>query len=375
MRKIILYNLLNLTIIIIFLFIFIELINFLISGQPRYWEVVHNRNHQNVKVNNEKIVQLKKNINNKINFLDIRGEKYKNLGYSGKIINGKCGSIENGFNELIYQTDKFGFRENIDLRYKFSDFVLLGDSFTESICENKPNDLKSNLLMQTNFTYLNLGMHGTDYPAQALNLIEYTKDTNFNGLLWFFYEGNDYEKKSYELEEIPQRQGSEFNINKNEIYELNINHNISIFFKFKVWLSEFLRGPSVLIKFFKNYNSLLDKKDYNQVLANVSKYLKKNNVEKKYIIYIPSWQKISLYKLHKLKIYNKHPQVIQLNNLKNNVKKIAKKNNFQFIDIENYFFELNDPMKVYHYRLNTHFNSYGNKILSKAIIKKLQIIN
>ena len=159
MRKIILYNLLNLTIIIIFLFIFIELINFLISGQPRYWEVVHNRNHQNVKVNNEKIVQLKKNINNKINFLDIRGEKYKNLGYSGKIINGKCGSIENGFNELIYQTDKFGFRENIDLRYKFSDFVLLGDSFTESICENKPNDLKSNLLMQTNFTYLNLGMH------------------------------------------------------------------------------------------------------------------------------------------------------------------------------------------------------------------------
>ena len=371
MRKIILYNFLILTILIIFIFIFIELINFLLSGQPRYWEVVHNRNHENVKINNEKIVQLKKNIKNKINFLDIRSKTYKNLGYSGKIISANCGSIENGFNELIYQTDMFGFRENIDLRYKFSDFVLLGDSFTESICVNKPHDLKSNLLKETDYAYLNLGMHGTDYPGQALNLIEYTKNTNFDGLIWFFYEGNDYEKKSYELEKIPQRQGSELKINSNNIYDLNVNHNISIFFKFKVWLAEFLRGPSVLIKFFKNYNNLLDEKDYDNVLLNVSNYLEKNKVKKRYIIYIPSWQKISLYKLKKLKIYNNHPQAIQLNNLKNNVKKIAEKNNFKFIDIDDYFFQLKDPLSVFHYGLNTHFNSYGNNILSKAIIGNL----
>ena len=49
----------------------------------------------------------------------------------------------NGYDNLIYQTDKYGFRENIDFRYIYSDYVLLGDSFTKSICENKPKDLKS----------------------------------------------------------------------------------------------------------------------------------------------------------------------------------------------------------------------------------------
>ena len=75
-----------------------------------------------------------------------------------------------------------------------------------------------------------------------------------------------------------------------------------------------------------------------------------------------SWQKLSLHKLKKLAIYNKHPQVIQLNTLKNDVKKIAEKYNFKFIDTDNYFLQLKDPLSVFHYGLNTHFNSLGNQL-------------
>tara|TARA_B110000027_G_C16072015_1_gene279525 strand:+ start:237 stop:413 length:177 start_codon:yes stop_codon:yes gene_type:complete len=53
-------------------------------------------------------------------------------------------------------------------------------------------------------------------------------------------------------------------------------------------------------------------------------------------------------------------------------KKIAEKNDFQFIDIDEYFLQLKDPLSVFHYKLNTHFNSFGNEVLSKAITHNLK---
>jgi len=371
LKKIIIQNLLILIFLLIFFYGAVAILNLILSGQPRYWEIVHNKNITNIKINNEKIIQLKKDKKEIVNYLDFRTSGYKELGYTGIITKKKCGSIENGFYDLIYQTDMFGFRENTNLRYDLSDYVLLGDSFVLSICENKPNDLKSNLEQKTSFSFLNLGMHGTDYPSQSLNLLHYTNKTNFKGLIWFFYEGNDYEKKSFQVNKLPFNIHKKLIIKKNNIYESNIEHSISVIFKFKVWLAEFIRGPSVLIKFFKNYNHLLDKKDYEGTVSSIREYLNQKNIEDKYIVYIPSWQKLSLHKLKKLAIYNKHPQVIQLNTLKNDVKKIAEKYNFKFIDTDNYFLQLKDPLSVFHYGLNTHFNSLGNDILSRAIVDSL----
>tara|TARA_B100000427_G_scaffold271516_1_gene238532 strand:- start:1570 stop:2682 length:1113 start_codon:yes stop_codon:yes gene_type:complete len=368
MKKIILSNFLVLFSLLTLIIIIFSIINFLISGQPRYWEVVHNKKYKNVIKNKEKIIQIKRNPSKKVNFLNVNSEEYKKLGYSSKIKNGNCGSIENGYHELFYQTDKFGFRENKDKRYIFSDYVMLGDSFAQSICENKPNDLKSNLIKKTRYSFLNLGMHGTDYAEQALNLIKYTGQTNFKGLVWVFYEGNDYETKSYE---VPN--SKIYKLIDSDIinYDLSVNHEITLFFKFKVWLAEFIRGPSVLLKFFKKYDKLLDNKDYEKVLKNVSEFLDNKNIEERYIIYVPSWQKISLHKLKNLKLYKNHPQIKQLNTLKNNVEKISKKNGFIFIDGDSYFLNLSNPLEVFHYNLNSHFNKFGYEILAELISENL----
>ena len=62
-----------------------------------------------------------------------------------------------------------------------------------SICENKPLDLKSQLnKLNKNLSYLNLGIHGADYVKQLSVLVNITENTNFDTLIWFFYEGNDY---------------------------------------------------------------------------------------------------------------------------------------------------------------------------------------
>ena len=213
-------------------------------------------------------------------------------------------------------------------------------------------------------------MEGTDYAEQALNLFHYTEDTNFEGVIWFFYEGNDYEQTSEKVKKI--KKNSHKQIDKKDVnYELNINHKITNFFKLKVWFAEFIRGPSVLLKFFKNYDNLLNKKDYEYVLKKTKFFLDEKNIKNRLIVYIPSWQKISLYKLKNFGFYNNHPQIVQLNSLKNNVKEIAEKYEFTFVDTDEYFFDLENPLDVFHYQLNTHFNKMGNEMLASAIIDQL----
>ena len=56
--------------------------------------------------------------------MTIFDDEYSKLNYSGIFVVNKCGSTESGNHNLIYQTDRNGFRENTDLRYFFSDFVL-----------------------------------------------------------------------------------------------------------------------------------------------------------------------------------------------------------------------------------------------------------
>ncbi len=368
MKKILFYNFLTIIFLLISFFIIFEILNIFLSGQPRYWEIVHDRNFEKMKINKEKIIQIKRK-NNKIKYLSVLDQEYLKLGYSGGVHIHNCGAEENGFYQLIYQTDKYGFRENIDERYINSDFILLGDSFTASNCENKPNDLKSNLLRSTKFSYLNLGKDGTDYAEQYLLLKYYSNDTKFSGLIWFFYEGNDYEQKSYNIS--LKVKPPEINLIDEINYKINLDHEISFFFRFKVWFAELIRGASVLIKFFKSYDNLLDKSDYSKVVNDTSKFLDQKNIEKKYIVYIPSWQKLSLFKLQNLKLYENHPQIIQLNNLKQNVKETANKYGFKFIDTENYFFKLDNPLSVFHYELNTHFNGYGYKILSDSLTNSI----
>ena len=370
MKKIIFLNLIIFLALIIFFFISVLIINYQISGQPRYWEIVHKKNFQNVKEIKEKIIQIKNKNKVNQNYLSIFDKNYEKLDYSGEYKIGNCGSIENGNDELIYQTDKNGFRENQEKRYILSDYILLGDSFTQSICENKPNDLKSLLLKKTKLSYLNLGMEGTDYAEQALNLFHYSKDTNFKGLIWLFYEGNDYEQTSDKVKKIKKNIHNQIN-KKDANYQLNINHKITNFFKLKVWFAEFIRGPSVLLKFFKNYDNLLDKKDYEYVHKKTKIFLDEKNIKNRLIVYIPSWQKISLYKLKNFGLYNNHPQIVQLNSLKNNVKEISEKYGFTFIDIDKNFFDLENPLDVFHYELNTHFNRKGNETLASAIIDQL----
>lgn len=383
MKKIILINISVLLALIVSIIFLLKFINLFISGPPRYYELVYNLEKGSLREKKEKLVYYKALNSNlkKYNEFKFYSDEYKNLKYSGPIKNEDCGSFESGKYELIYAVDNYGFRENQDELHENTDYVLLGDSFIMSVCENKPYDFKSQLqILSRDKTFLNLGVGADNYVRQLATLTEVTQKTNFNSLIWFFYEGNDYndEFNKYEFYKKkirPNHNERKKNIDKNDrnddYYKVNKKFVISNFYKLKVWLAEEVNGLSSLLKILKKYETLLNNTEYEQVLKIAKNYLDEKKIRERYIYYIPSWQRLSNFKSNKIGFYSKNPQIEQLDILKKNVKKISEENGFIFVDGENKFMDLNDPLNVFHYRLNTHFNKDGYKIFAEDVFEKI----
>ena len=375
MKKIFLINILVFFCSFLFIYIILEITNIFVSGPPRYYELVYNLEKGDLREKKEKLIYYKKNINlnEESNFSQYEINSYDSSEFSGPIVNANCGSLESGLHELYFKTDKNGFRENKDNLYNNTDIVLIGDSFTMSICENKPLDLKSQLnKLNKNLSYLNLGIHGADYVKQLSVLVNITENTNFDTLIWFFYEGNDYEDNISNYNSYNNLKRYQSHSKVDEInYFVDKKFKISLFYKLKVLLAEKVNGISSLVKYFKKYETLLDKDDYNKALQISKKYFDQKNIKNRYIYYIPSWQRLTNYKSKKYGLYNNNPQIKQLNHLKKTVKNVSEKNGFVFIDGEEIFINRANPLNVFHYELNTHFNRLGYKMLAEDVYNKI----
>ena len=269
----------------------------------------------------------------------------------------------------IYQTDMFGNRVNSDFYYSKVDVVLLGDSYL-SLAINQPFDLTSNLRKLSNLTFLNLGKNGSGPSSQYQRLEYLTKNTEFKTFFIFFYEGNDHQEINTIALETDL--SIDHNINRNYFSNYDIRdfkikqYNKNYFILFKIFLSEHLRGFSTFLTYFKNYPELLNINDYDQVCLHTKNFLDSKSVKKRYICYIPKYTR---YVLSKDK---NHPQIKQLDNLKKDVKFIAKLNNFIFIDGDDAFKGIDHLLDIYHYRYPTHFNSYGYRLMAEHIKKILK---
>tara|TARA_B110000483_G_C17958401_1_gene451015 strand:- start:378 stop:767 length:390 start_codon:yes stop_codon:yes gene_type:complete len=126
-----------------------------------------------------------------------------------------------------------------------------------------------------------------------------------------------------------------------------------------------MRGLSTITKYFKTYPNLLDKESYNSTVNDMYEFTKIKEVKNLYIYYVPSYIRLSY------KNFDNHPQITQLNNLKNNVKKIAEDNNFTFIDGEDGFKDLKNRLSIFHYELPTHFNEKGYRLMAEHMLEKI----
>lgn len=343
------------TILIIVTGIFSSL-NFLLSGVPLF----------NVfNINIKQAVYISKNEDYKKKY-EISFDKETNY-YSYK-----CGDSENGFYNMAYIPDDFGFRENKNKLFSTTDIIIIGDSFGMSNCVNYPFDLTTKLKQKLkNDKILNISVSGTGpyYQKELLKCVVNQNKTSFNTLIWLFYEGNDHEDLNNffgKKVKCPDRNVRNINNSNIEVkYKIDENYTI---LKIKLFLSNFTRGFGTAVKYFKNYPKLISKNtDYISVVEDMRNYLNSKNIDKRIIFYIPKYTRLA----HNNN--SSHPQIRQLDNLKNLIQATAYEYNFKFIDGTKIFHNLKDPLDVFHYRLPTHFNIKGYDILAQELKKSLDL--
>ncbi len=275
---------------------------------------------------------------------------------------------ENGYYS-IYQSDRYGFNNpNNEWDKKEIEYLLVGDSFTQGACVNRPNDISSVLRSISNKSVLNLGIGGNGPLIEYATLREYL-DTNVKKVLWVYYEGNDLSNLRNEktntilinyLNDLNFTQNLKFK--QKEIDEINFKllERASKNVKKKTFKSQILKFIKIrnsrylILKSIKPKleNSLTP--EFKKILELTKSLTSKNN-SKLYFVYLPEY---SRYKID----YD--------NTNYNLIKNIVTELNIPFIDInEEVFKKEQNPLKLFPFKLLGHYNVNGYKKVAETIYK------
>ena len=294
---------------------------------------------------------------------------------------------ENGYYSK-YKSDRYGFN-NLDSEWdeKNIEFLLIGDSYVQGGCVNRPDDIASVLRDLSNKPVLNLGYGGNGPLIEYATLIEYFQP-NIKNVLWFYYEGNDFYDLDNEIRDntlikylneknfsqnLRIRQKQIDNINKDTITQSffgNKLQNIKKNSKIKYKLIKFLRldkTKNVIRNTFKEntINYSYDKRNFKKIIERTNNYLKKNN-SNFYFIYLPQLERYTKCPYEPCKddrIYKK-----KLEDHKKMVKEIVKEFNIMLIDVDKEVFEVeDDSLKLFPFEIMDHYNAQGYRKVATKI--------
>ncbi len=273
---------------------------------------------------------------------------------------------ENGYYS-INKSDRYGFN-NPDEEWdrKNIEYVLIGDSYGHGACVNRPNDIGSQLREISNKSVINLSYTANGPLLEYATLREYFKP-NFKKLIWLYYEGNDLDDLSYELNIpllknylIDENFSQNLYSNQNKIdkfLEKEINSILN--YKKKLDKKDVLKYK--ILKFLRLNNtkkilrkkSFVDTKNLEEILIKVKKMSIENNV-KFYFVYLPDY-----YRYKNEEKYNENYK---------NIKKMVNKLNLNFIDIhQELFAKKEEPLTLFPFQLPGHFNKKGYREISEIL--------
>jgi hypothetical protein len=292
---------------------------------------------------------------------------------------------ENGY-WSIYDSDRYGFNNPDEYWNKENlDFILLGDSFAKGACVNRPNDITSKL-RKKNLNGVNFAHGGYGPLIQLAALKEYSAHfKKFENIIFFFYEGNDLANLNYSLKyTLLRRYIDDEEFNQNLINKQDQIDQLAkkIIFKLKLKrFNEFFKLTNVrnLINIKKiNYNEFkpiftnnIDScsnssvcivakeidKNFKKTIMAAKKFSNKNN-SNFYFVYLPEYWRYNSFN---------YPDKTRLS-----IKKFLKENNIILIDLhEELFLKAKEPLNLFAFNSNRHYNEDGYNKISNTIFKNI----
>ena len=275
---------------------------------------------------------------------------------------------ENGYYS-IYKSDRYGFNNpNDEWDKKEIEYLLVGDSFTQGACVNRPDDIASVLRILSNKSALNLGMSGNGPLIEYAVLREYL-NPNVKKVIWLYYEGNDQtdlliEKKN----DILKNYLNDLTFTQNlKFRQKEIDHQLNEFFDIELNKSQDKKNVTTKINYFlqfiKIYNlrsyisktttrKVLYQYEFKKIIELTNDLATKNN-SKLYFVYLPEYDR---YK----NSYNNDSYI--------NIKKIINELKIPFIDISRLVFEKEvDALKLFPFGEFGHYNEIGFKKVADTI--------
>ncbi|MDA7704007.1 hypothetical protein N8794_00085 [Candidatus Pelagibacter sp.] len=299
-----------------------------------------------------------------INFFPLSGKSYS------KTID--CN--ENGYYS-VYDSDRYGFN-NLDKVWdqENTEYLLLGDSFVQGSCVNRPNDISSLLASLSKKNVINLGYGGNGPLLEYASLKEFYPKSVKN-ILWFYYEGNDVKNLQRELSNRFLRNYMENNNfsqnlknkqkNVDEIITNIVNKEKNINMSLKKNFYSFVK----LNKLRTMMNAFLPEKrrpptqndigpEFKKILWLANEF-SKQNLSDLYFVYLPT--------------FKRYKKVDNNNKNYDKIKSIINELGIPFVDIHMLVFneEIN-PLGLFPFEKEGHYNLDGYSKTAKAIHKFIQ---
>ncbi len=324
--------------------------------------------NKNIDLNQIYLDLLKKNKNLKFSFSpnEINANYEKHFFFSNNSNSKSFLCIEDN-GPVVIENDKFGFH-NENIKWSQTESILfLGDSFVQGWCVNS----KKNFVNRFNAKSLNLGIQNTGPLVQFAILKEYLKFTKPKKIIWFYYEGNDYDDLNHEKrnkilrkylinnlfsQQLTRRQ-IEIDAQNNKILKKYLNildtskkeevQNYSKNFDLKKIIT--LKNTRTFVNniFFKGFL-------YEKILVEAKILTELYNIDL-VMVYLPSYER---YKFKNNYLKNIHYKQIL---------KIYEKNGLKFIDLKKSFFDKRNTLALYPQKKRGHLNTRGHKELSEFL--------
>ena len=280
---------------------------------------------------------------------------------------------ESGFFS-IYESDRYGFN-NPDKEWdkKNIEYLLVGDSYGHGACVNESNTIAGNLrkLNQNKFGIINLSYEGNGPLTEYASLKEYMPELKVKNIIWLYFH-NDLLNVNHEVENIILKRyldeknfiqnlkGKQKIIDELVLKQIDEEDGYVQNLKFnkidkKINLIAFLKLN--FLRFHLMPKKKTEEKKFVQfkkVMTEAKKYVDKQNVNL-YFVYLPSFYEVS----------KKH-------NFQGNRKKILdiiKDLNINTIDMLPIINQIEDPLTIFPFKSNNHYNGIGYKLISEEIIK------